>query len=78
MKSAAIGSAHHSPAAAFATSPMSWARRSAPSDPIRAPVKSQRTTKPASASISESAPKPIRAIELAAMPAARAIANSTK
>jgi len=42
------------------------------------PVKSQSTTNPASASISESAPKPIKAIELAAIPAPMAIANSTK
>ena len=42
------------------------------------PVNSQTTTNPASASIRLSAPKPISAIEPAAIPAPSAIPNSTK
>jgi len=46
-----------------------------PGDCNRLPVKSQTTTNPASASIRLSAPNPINAIELAATPAAMAIAE---
>jgi hypothetical protein len=42
------------------------------------PVNSQSTTAPASASITLSTPKPMSAIELAAIPAATAIPNSTR
>ena len=53
-------------------------RRSAWCQPIREPVKSQSTTKPASASIRRSAPKPMSATDPAATPAAIATAKSAK
>src|SRR5581483_214027 len=53
-----------------------WARRSAAAEDPRPPVNNQTITEPASASINESAPNPISAIEPAAIPAPTAIANS--
>src|SRR5687767_13910211 len=53
-----------------------WARCSAACENIRPPVKRQTMTRLASPSITESRPKPIRAIELAARPATIAIPPS--
>src|SRR5581483_6502795 len=53
-----------------------WARRSAAAEDPRPPVNNQTITEPASASIKESAPNPISAIEPAAIPAPTAMANS--
>ena len=53
-----------------------WARSSAACECIRAPVKRQMITMLATPSIAESMPKPINAIEPAAIPAATAIPPS--
>ena len=53
-----------------------WARRSAACEWIRAPVKRQMITTLAAPSIPESRPKPISAIEPAAIPATIAIPPS--
>src|SRR5947207_2940803 len=54
-----------------------WARRSAIADVARALAKRQSTMDPANASMRESAPKPMSAIDPAASPAPTAIAAST-
>ena len=54
------------------------ARRSANAEPERPAPKRQMTTKPATASIRLSAPNPMRAMDEAVTPAARAMANSMK